>query len=210
MNHVYRNPALQVLQARAPGAAMGGLRTVAFDAGMTWSCLAGEPPGLWFLETGLMALEQPGDAGPVALALLGADSAIPLLAPGMLQLRALSDGHALCLSAEQALSHVPDLLLGWQQGLLERMARQAACARAHGPAQALADALLWAHRAGAGAVAWTVKALPAGQRLAPEAREQLLVQWVAAGALRRQGAALQVQDESVLAALACCCLRTPA
>lgn len=206
MTPAFRNPALLQWQAHSPASALAGLREVVFQTGMRWSCSDAEPPLVWFVQSGLMALEQPGAAGPVEVALIACDAAVPLLAPGQLQLRALSDGRALCLPAAQALSHGPGLLLGWQQALLGRIARLAACARAHRPEQALADALLWAHRAAAQAApAWTPDALPGGQRLPAGAREALLQQWVTAGALQRAGQALRVHDAAVLASIACGC-----
>lgn len=206
MNPVFRNPALLQWQAHTPAAAHTGLREVVFQTGMRWSFSEGDPPVVWFLESGLMALEQGTVAGPVEVALIGCDAAVPLLEPGKLHLRALSDGHAVCLPAAQALSLGPALLLGWQQALLGRIARLATCARAHRPEQALADALLWAHLAAAdAALAWTIDALPGGQRLPPDRLEALLQQWVAAGALRREGQRLQVHDASVLASMACGC-----
>lgn len=206
MNPAFRNPALLQWQAHTPASAQTGLREVVFQTGMRWSSSAGDPPLVWFVQSGLMALEQPGAAGPVEVALIGCDAAVPLFEPGQLQLRALSDGRALCLPAAQALSHGPSLLLGWQQALLGRIARLAACARAHRPEQALADALLWAHRAGADdGLVWTMDALPGGQRLPADALEALLQQWVTAGALQREGQALQVHDAAVLASIACGC-----
>ncbi len=206
MNPAFRNPALLHWQAETPAAAQTGLREVVFQTGMRWSCAAGALPVVWFIESGLMVLEQPGAAGPVVVALIDSDAAVPLIKPGQLQLRALSDGRALCLPAAQVLSHVPGLLLGWQHALLGRIARLASCTRAHRPEQALADALLWAHRAGAdGDLVWTMDALPGGQRLPADALEALLQQWVTVGALQREGQALQVHDAAVLASIACGC-----
>lgn len=77
---------------------------------------------------------------------------------------------------------------------------------AHRPEQALGDALLWAHRAAAQAApAWTLDALPGGQRLPAGVREALLQQWVTAGALQRASQALRVHDAAVLASIACGC-----
>lgn len=161
---------------------------------------------MWFLESGLLALEQHSPGGFVDVAWLGGEDVVPLLAHGALRLRALCDGRALCLPVAQALSQVPALLLGWQQDLRARMARLAACARDHRPAQALADALLWAHRVSADAdLRWSKEALSAAQRLPADRLDPLLAQWVAAGALRHKGQALQVHDAAVLATMACGC-----
>lgn len=206
MNPAPRNPALLQWQAHTPAAAQTGLREVVFHTGMHWSCTADDPPLVWFLQSGLMVLEQAGAAGPVGVALIGCDGAVPVFEQGKLQLRALSPGQALCLPADEALSHAPDLLLGWQQTLVGRIARLSACVRAHSPEQALADALLWAHRSCAQTdLAWSVDALPGAQRWPAKALQALLDQWVAAGALRRKGLALQVHDADLLASMACGC-----
>jgi hypothetical protein len=206
MNLVFRNPALLQWQALMPGAALRGVREVVFHTGMRWPGAATEPPQVWFVESGLLALEQRSAGGFVDVAWIGGEGAVPLLEHGALGLRALCDGRALCLPVAQALSQVPALLLGWQQDLRARMARLAACARAHRPAQALADALLWAHRVSADAdLRWSKEALSAAQRLPADQLDSLLAQWVAAGALRHKGQALQVHDAAVLATMACGC-----
>lgn len=53
--------------------------------------------------------------------------------------------------------------------------------------------------------AWTLDALPGGQRLPAGVREALLQHWVTAGALQRAGQALRVHDAAVLASIACGC-----
>ena len=130
MNLAFRNPALLQWQALMPGAALRGVREVVFHTGMRWPGAATEPPQVWFVESGLLALEQRSAGGFVDVAWIGGEGAVPLLEHGALGLRALCDGRALCLPVAQALSQVPALLLGWQQDLRARMARLAACARA--------------------------------------------------------------------------------
>lgn len=206
MNNAFRHPALQQLEALMPGVPISGLREVAFQKGMPLSCGPEASPQVWFPLGGLMTLEQPSGSVFVDVALIGCDNAVPLFEQGHMRLRALTDGHALCLPTAKAMSLCPGVLLGWQQALVQRMARLAACVRAHPPAQALADALLWAHRACPSAdLAWRVHELPGCQRFSPDELDHVVEQWLQAGALRRQGSALQVHEAAVLASMACGC-----
>ncbi len=211
MNRAYRNPVLQQLHAAAGDRALSGLSEVVYQTGQTWPGNAASQPQFWFPDGGLLALEQKAQATHVEVALLGGASGVPLPGQEGMRLRALTDGRAHVLPAEVVLSISPDLFLRCQQVLVEQMARWAYCARHHGPAQGLADRLLWAHQGcPQEALGWSVRDLPGCHALSPDQMDRAVQALVRAGGARLQGSLLHLQDLRVLEAKACGCHSGPA
>lgn len=203
------NKALLTLQALIPYLPLQNFRNLWFRKGMSWSCDTEGSPQILFPLTGLMVLEDPRGSVPVPLALLGRDVAIPLCEEGGLLARALTDVRAVSVPVAEVMTVSPTLLLRWQERLMHRMSDWMYCVNHHTPEQSLADGLLWAHRSWEGAdLAKALDALPGGQRLTGATRQALIDQWVAAGALRQNGAALVVLDGELLAPMACGCHST--
>lgn len=206
MNHVYRNPVLQRLQAEANGQPLSGLNKIDYEAGQTWVGGTGSQPQMWFPERGVLTLEQQAQSTHVGVALLGCTFGIPFPGQDDARLRALTDGQAHVLPAATVMTLSPDLFLRSQQLLMQQIARWAYCMRHHGWRQRLADRLLWAHLiAPADALHWSIQDLPGHPPVLIEQPELALQSLLDLGAVSLDGVQLSLQNPGALRSVACGC-----
>lgn len=202
MRNTFRNPALQRLHDVGDGQGKHPWRAMNFTRGQAWSRPDAAVPELWFLESGVLVLEQTFNNCLVEVALIGCSLGVLLPEHSEGRVRALLDGQGFALPVAHVASLCPEVLLQTQQSLVRQMAVWTYCTRLHALPQVLADRMLWMEPA---SLTWSMDTLPWGGQGKSAAVERAVQELQRAGAVRVEGGVVQVVSVDVLRRMACGC-----
>ena len=206
MKNTFRNPALQRLYTMSTGQYRSRWRAMAYSGDSVWSCADLSEPEMWFPEHGVLLMEQALNSGPVAVALIGCTTGVPLAVNRQGRVRTLLAGEGYVLPVADVASVCPDVLLQAQQELARQMALWAYCASHHALTQVLADRLLWMAQASMEpSIACPVDALQGCSPSLSTALGPTLHELQQAGAIELEGLTLRVVDVDILRRRACGC-----
>lgn len=184
MRNTFRNPALQRLHDVGDGQGKHPWRAMNFTRGQAWSRPDAAVPELWFLESGVLVLEQTFNNCLVEVALIGCSLGVLLPEHSEGRVRALLDGQGFALPVAHVASLCPEVLLQTQQSLVRQMAVWTYCTRHHALPQVLADRMLWMEPA---SLTWSMDTLPWGGQGTSAAVERAVQELQRAGAVRVEG-----------------------